>query len=181
MNKIHPFTVIHEDAEIGQNVTIWQFAAVLKGAKIGNNVSIGMCAEIGAGSEVGEGTRISRNVFFPSNSKVGKNCFFGPHCCFADDRYPVANNPSYLAEPPIIEDDVSVGMNATILPGVRLGKGCRVGAGAIVTRNVLPGQHVRGEPARAKAYSGIHHQEFHELAVPSALVADKNDSHLQPV
>ena len=48
----------------------------------------------------------------------------------------------------MIEDDVSIGANATILPGVRLGRGCVVGAGAVVTKDVPPGMTVIGNPAK---------------------------------
>ncbi len=51
-------------------------------------------------------------------------------------------------KPVVIEDDVFIGMNALILKGVRLGKGCVVGAGSVVTRDVPPYQVVGGNPAR---------------------------------
>jgi acetyltransferase-like isoleucine patch superfamily enzyme len=51
------------------------------------------------------------------------------------------------AAPVIIEDDVFIGMNALILKGVRLGAGCVVGAGSVVSRDVAPGTTVAGNPA----------------------------------
>ena len=51
-----------------------------------------------------------------------------------------------------MEDDVSIGANATILPGIKVGKGAFVAAGAVVTRDVPPGKLAQGNPAR-----------FHEL------------------
>jgi hypothetical protein len=50
--------------------------------------------------------------------------------------------------PIIIEDDVFVGMNALILKGVRLGRGCIVGAGSVVSHDVAPFSIVAGNPAR---------------------------------
>lgn len=172
------FNYIDQSAEIGEGTRAWHFCVVLANVRIGKRCNVGSFAEIGRGSVIGDDVRISSGVFLPSNSTVGNNVFLGPRCSFADDKHPIANNPSYYAQPPIIEDDVSVGMGAIILPGIRLGKGCRIGAGAIVTRDVPPKGHVRGEPAREKAYSGIHHVEFHELAVTPQ--AAKNDSHLMP-
>jgi maltose O-acetyltransferase len=67
---------------------------------------------------------------------------------FADDRYPRVNNPRYHAEPPTIEDDVAVGMGVVVLPGVTLGRGCVIGAGAVVTFDVPPYMTVVGNPAR---------------------------------
>ena len=59
-----------------------------------------------------------------------------------------ASSRGYTPHPPMIEDDVSIGAGAGILPGVRLGRGCLVGAGAVVTRDVEPYQTVVGNPAR---------------------------------
>jgi acetyltransferase-like isoleucine patch superfamily enzyme len=50
--------------------------------------------------------------------------------------------------PVVIEDDVFIGMNSLILKGVRLGKGCVVGAGSVVTRDVPSGMVAAGNPAR---------------------------------
>ncbi len=48
----------------------------------------------------------------------------------------------------MIESDVWIGANASILPGVRVGSGSVVGAGAVVTRDIPPGKVVVGVPAR---------------------------------
>ena len=48
----------------------------------------------------------------------------------------------------VVEDEVSIGSNATILCGLRIGRGARIGAGAVVTRDVPPGVTVAGNPAR---------------------------------
>jgi len=160
------FNFVDKTATIGQNVTIWHFAVLLADVKIGDNVSIGSRTEIGRGSTIGDNTRISSGVFLPSNSIIGKNCFIAPNVTFTDDRYPRAGNDSYHAEPPILEDGCSVGAGSVVLPGVTIGAGALVGAGSVVTRNVPPKGHVRGEPAREKAYSGVHREEFHELVAP---------------
>jgi len=67
---------------------------------------------------------------------------------FINDRYPVRREPHYWEEI-IIEDDVVIGSNATILP-CRIGKGTLVGGGAVVTKDVPPGKIVVGNPARIK-------------------------------
>ena len=164
------FNFVDKTAEIGLNVTIWHFAVVLADVKIGANVSIGSRTEIGKGSVIGPNTRISSGVFLPSNSVIGRDCFIAPNVTFTDDRYPRAGfTDSYLAEPPILEDGCSVGAGSVVLPGVRIGAGAMIGAGSVVTKDVPPKGHVRGEPAREKAYSGIHHVEFHELLTPQAI------------
>jgi UDP-2-acetamido-3-amino-2,3-dideoxy-glucuronate N-acetyltransferase len=170
---MHQFTnnalnFVDKTAEIGLNVSIWHWSVVLADVKIGDNVSIGSRAEIGKGSVIGPNTRISSGVFLPSNSVIGKNCFVGPNCTFTDDRVPKAGK-DYYAQPPILEDGCSVGAGCTVLPNVRIGAGALVGAGSVVTKDVPPKGHVRGEPAREKAYSGVRLETFNELATPHAI------------
>lgn len=69
-------------------------------------------------------------------------------CC--DDKFPRVNNAAYHAQPPVIEDDASIGAGAVLLPGVRIGRGALVGAGAVVTHDVPAGAVVYGCPARAE-------------------------------
>jgi acetyltransferase-like isoleucine patch superfamily enzyme len=158
-NNIHPtakigeYVVIDPTASVGENSVIWSHCRILANVVIGKDVSIGGGTEIGKGSVIGDHTRISTQCFLPSNSVVGKGCFFGPGARCADDSNPRANNPQYVAKPPVIEDGASIGMSAVILPGLRLGVGCMVAAGAIVTRDVKAHTLVRGEPSREKPYS----------------------------
>ena len=145
---IHATADVHESVTMGEDVHIWAGAGVMAGTVIGAHVSIGRHAELGRFCEIGEGTRISYGVFLPNHSRIGRGVFIGPGAIFTDDRYPKANNPWYRRESPIVEDDVSVGAGAVILPGVRLGQGCMVAAGAVVTHDVPPHVTVKGNPAR---------------------------------
>ena len=71
----------------------------------------------------------------------------GPLATATDDKNPRANNPAYKHEPPVLDDDVSVGAGAVLLPGVHLYMGSVVGAGAVVTKDVHPNVTVVGNPA----------------------------------
>ncbi len=175
---MYPSNFIDATVVIGEGTRIWHFAVILADVVIGENTNIGSHVEIGHGCKIGNRVRISHGVFLPPNSVVEDDVFLAPGVLASDDRYPRANNPDYHAQPPHFEQGCSVGIGSVILPGVRIGAGAMIGAGSIVTKDVPPKGHVRGEPAREKAYSGIHHVEFHELAVIP--VATKNDSHLMP-
>lgn len=146
-----PTSYIDGSAHVHYSVKVWHFAVILRGAEIGKNSSIGSHCEIGRGTKIGEATRISKGVFLPSNSVIGNNVFIGPNVTFTDDKYPRAGNTSYDARPPIVEDGASIGAGAVILPGVRIGANSLVGAGAIVTKDVPRGEHVRGTPARPQS------------------------------
>lgn len=145
-----PWAFIDPSATIGEGTVVWHWAVVLADVVIGRNCSVGACAEVGRGSVIGHRTRISHGVFLPSYSQLGDDVFIGPNVTCTDDRYPRAGNTDYRPLPPVIEDGASIGAGAVLLPGVRIGAGALIGAGAVVTRDVIPGQMVRGEPARVR-------------------------------
>lgn len=165
--KIGEYVVIDASASIGENSVIWHHCRILANVVIGKNVSIGGGTEIGTGSVIGDGTRISTQCFLPSNSVVGKRVFLAPQVCATDDMHPRAGNPSYEALPPTFEDGCAVGAQSVIRPGLTIGVGAMVGCGAIVTRDVLPHEHVRGEPARVKSYSKLQTETSFNMYAPN--------------
>jgi UDP-2-acetamido-3-amino-2,3-dideoxy-glucuronate N-acetyltransferase len=143
---------IDSTAIIGANVNVWHFAVVQAFARICDGVSIGSGAEIGKHSYIGNGSRIGAHAFLPAHTRIGENVFVGPNVTCTDDKHPVANNRNYKAQPPTIEDNAAIGAGAVILPGVHVGKGAMIGAGAIVTKNVAPNAIVRCEPANQRGF-----------------------------
>ncbi len=146
MPNIKPYTVIDPSVTFGVYSIVWHFTSIGFATTVGDNVVIGSHCYIGNNCTIGNEARIQTGVFLPNHSQIGERVFIGPHACFTDDRYPRVRS-LYNPQPPIIEDDASIGAGAVILPGVRLGKGCMVGAGAVVTHDVEPGARVVGTPA----------------------------------
>jgi len=103
---------------------------------------------IGNKVKIGDRCKIQAFAFIPEGVTIGDDVFIGPHVCFTNDKYPPSTNWSET----VVEDGVSIGANATILPGIRIGKGAMVGAGAVVSRNVEANTTVFGNPA-TKHYS----------------------------
>lgn len=149
--RIHPTAEVHHSARIGRDVTIWGCAAILHDAVLGDGVSVGRCSEIGHNTRIGDNSRIGYNVFIPNNSVIGKDVFIGPNVTFCDDMHPRIRKPwepPYKAQPPVIEDGAAIGAGVVVLPGIRIGKGAKVAAGSIVTKDVKDYGAVRGGPAR---------------------------------
>ena len=134
---------IGEWVVLGKDTRVWQYATICDGAEFGQRCVIGAGAWIGKGVRAGDDVRIQSGAFIPNGTQIGSRVFIGPNCSLTDDRYPIVNNADYKAEPPIIEDDVSIGAGAVILPGVKIWAGAMIGAGAVVTRDVAPGVLVR--------------------------------------
>jgi len=145
---IHKLAVVSQYAQLAKDTVVWSGAVVEGQVITGPGCVIGANVFVGAGSELGEAVRIQHGAFIPRHTKIGDYAFIGPNVTMTDDKYPRVNNPDYKAEPPTLDDFCSIGAGAVILPGVRIGKSARVGAGAVVTHDVPEGVLVVGVPAR---------------------------------
>jgi len=132
------------DCKVGKDTIIWNFVN-LYGCEIGNNCMIGAFVEIQSDVEIGNNVRISSHSFICSKVEIGNNVFIGHGVVFINDLFPPREEKYW--QKTIIEDGVSIGSNATILP-VRIGKNSIIGAGAVVTKDVPSGAVVAGNPAR---------------------------------
>ena len=138
---IHSLACI-ENAKLGEGVRVYQFASVVRGAKIGARTVIGPGACID-GSEIGEDCRVGAGFHMGPGFRVGNGVFLGPYAVLCNDAWPRAHKEGFDIErlengyAVIIEDGASLGVRATVLPGVRIGKRAMVAAGATVTRDVL--------------------------------------------
>ncbi len=120
----------------------------LYGCNIGANVFVGPFVEIQANATVDADSRVQSHAFICEGIHIGKRVFVGHGVIFINDRMPKANNPDWKLEETFVEDDVAIGSGAIIMCGLRLGAGCRISCGAVVTKDVAPGQTVIGVPAR---------------------------------
>ena len=120
--SIHALSDV-QTKDIGEGTRIWQFCVILQGAKIGMNCNICSHCFIENNVCVGNNVTIKCGVQLWDGVKVGNNVFIGPNATFCNDKHPISRNNTYKCLTTIIEDDVSIGVNATILPGIKLGLG----------------------------------------------------------
>ncbi|GLT17528.1 isomerase [Vibrio zhanjiangensis] len=144
---------ICESKNIGYGTKIWAFAHVLPGAKIGKNVNICDGVFIENDVVIGDNVTLKCGVQIWDGLRVGNNVFIGPNVTFANDKYPRSKCYPEEFSRTVIEDGASIGANATILPGLIIGKGSMIGAGSVVTRNVPPNATVIGNPAKIINYN----------------------------
>lgn len=112
--------------------------------RIGREVKVHSHVWIGREAVIGDNALIQAFAFIPDGVYIGDNVFIGPRVTFTNDKHP----PSTRWDRTVVEDDVSIGAGAIILPGLQLGKGCKIGAGAVVTKSVPPGEVWVGNPAK---------------------------------
>jgi acetyltransferase-like isoleucine patch superfamily enzyme len=139
-------TVIYAGTVIGDRFNSGHGALIREDNLIGDDCSVGTNAVLEVGNRIGSGTRIHSGCFL-AHVTLGARVFLGPHVVFTDDPHPMC--PRYLdcVLGATVEDDVSIGANATILPGLRIGAGSLIGAGSVVTKDVEAGVVVAGNPA----------------------------------
>lgn len=118
----------------------------LYGCEIEDNCFVGPFVEIQNDVKIGPGTRIQSHSFICSKVRIGKDVFVGHGVMFINDKYPVRRDPKEWGEV-IIEDNVIIGSNATILP-CKVGRSSLIGAGSVVTKDVPPNKIVTGNPAK---------------------------------
>lgn len=140
---IHALTDVQSD-NIGNNTNIWQFCVVLPAARIGDNCNICSHCFIENDVLIGNNVTIKCGVQIWDGIIIEDNVFIGPNVTFCNDKYPKSKNKKFECQATIIRQGASIGANATILPGVEIGNNALIGAGAIVTKDVLPEALIKG-------------------------------------
>lgn len=115
-------------------------------ASIGEGCKIHSHVWIGEGVKIGKNCKVQAFSFIPSGVIIGNNVFIGPRVTFTNDKRPPSQGQSW--EMILVQDGVSIGAGAIILPGIVLKTGCTIGAGAVVTKDVEEYTTVVGNPAR---------------------------------
>jgi len=123
-------------------------AVIDPSAQIGEGTKICDFAWIGPNVKIGKGCKVQAFAFIPENVVIGDNVFIGPHVVFTNDKHPPSHGAWKNTRPTIVEDGVSIGAGAVILPSVSIGKGAVIGAGAIVTKDVPDNATVMGVAAK---------------------------------
>lgn len=138
---IHPLALV--ECDIPESCKVWQFASVIRGATLGDECSVGACAIVD-GASLGRGSSVGHGASVHPGTAAGRDVFIGPGAVICNDSWPRTHKRGWkMPEQPtvIIEDGASIGANATVLPGVRIGKNAMIAAGAVVTCDV-PANHV---------------------------------------
>ncbi|GLR10865.1 dTDP-6-deoxy-3,4-keto-hexulose isomerase [Mixta theicola] len=148
---IHPLSDV-KSKNIGSETRVWQFAVILENASIGRNCNICAHSLIENDVVIGDNVTVKSGVYLWDGITVEDNVFIGPCVAFANDKYPRSKqHPSEFVKT-LIKEGASLGANATILPGIVIGKKAMVGAGAVVTKDVPDYAVVVGNPARIVKY-----------------------------
>lgn len=147
------------DVKLGKDVRLHGFVN-LYGCEIGDECSIGTFVEIQKGVRLGKRVKVQSHTFICEGVDIADEVFVGHGVMFINDRYPRAttkegemkSEDDWSLERTVVELRASIGSNATILCGVKIGEDAVIGAGSVVTKDVPPKAVVAGNPARLIRY-----------------------------
>lgn len=146
---VHPTAFVDGGSAIGKGTKIWHFSHIMKDTTIGENCVIGQNVMIAPDVIVGNACKIQNNVSLYKGVVLEEGVFCGPSCVFTNVHNPRAEveRKDEFRET-YVERGVTIGANATIICGNRLGAYSLIGAGAVVTKDVKPHAVVVGNPAK---------------------------------
>lgn len=159
----HPTAVLDAGCRVGAGSRIWHFCHLAAGAVLGESCSLGQNVFVADGVTLGCNVKVQNNVSLYSGVVCEDDVFLGPSVVFTNVRNPRSAVPRrgeghYL--PTYLERGVSIGANATIVCGVRLGRYAFVGAGSVITKNVPAFALVYGNPARQRGWLSAHGEKL---------------------
>jgi UDP-2-acetamido-3-amino-2,3-dideoxy-glucuronate N-acetyltransferase len=145
--SVHPSSIIDSGASIGEGTRIWHFCHIMPLAVIGKNCNIGQNVFIDNGVKVGNGVKIQNNVSLYNGVELADDVFIGPSVVFTNvinPRSAIERKDEFRAT--WVGKGATIGANATIVCGVKIGEYALIGAGAVVTRDVDAYAVIVGNP-----------------------------------
>ncbi len=145
----HETAVIDEGVEIGKGTRIWHFSHLMTGCKLGEGCNLGQNVVVSPDVTLGNNVKVQNNVSIYTGVICEDDVFLGPSMVFTNvvnPRSAVVRRDEYVKT--VVEKGATIGANATIVCGNKIGKFAFIGAGAVVTREVLPYALVVGNPSR---------------------------------
>jgi len=140
--------MVDNDVILGDNVKIFDEKLVnIFGCTISDNSFVGPFVEITRNTKIGKNCIIESHSFLCDSVILEDNVFIGHGVMFTNDLYPqVGVDVKFL--PTIVKKNASIGSNATIIAGIKIGQFSVIGAGSVVTKDVDDFSIIAGNPAK---------------------------------
>ncbi|GAB4413730.1 MAG: acyltransferase [Bacteroidia bacterium] len=158
----HETALVEQPVEIGDNTKIWHFCHVMQDVRMGAGCSLGQNVFVGKGVVLGNNVKVQNNVSIYEGVICEDDVFLGPSMVFTNIRNPrsaVVRKGQYSVT--YLEQGATIGANATIVCGTRLGRYCFIGAGTVVTKDVPAYALVVGNPGRQIGWMSEYGHRLH--------------------
>lgn len=164
----HETAVIDAGCKIGKDTKIWHFTHIMPDCVIGEHCNLGQNVVVMPGVILGNNVKVQNNVSIYTGVICEDDVFLGPSMVFTNVINPrSAVNRKEQYKKTYVEKGATIGANATIVCGVKIGRFAFIGAGAVVTRDVAPYSLVVGNPARPMGWMSEygHRLNFNEKGI----------------
>lgn len=158
----HPTAIIDEGCEIGSGTKIWHFSHIMTGCKMGEKCNIGQNVVVSPGVILGNNVKVQNNVSIYEGVTCDDDVFLGPSMVFTNvinPRSAVNRRGQYSRTH--VGKGVSIGANATIVCGHDIGEYAFIGAGAVVTKTILPYALIVGNPGKQIGWMSEYGHRLH--------------------
>lgn len=145
----HDTAVIDDNCKIGEGTKIWHFSHIMSGSELGANCNIGQNVVVSPGVVLGQNVKVQNNVSIYTGVVCENDVFLGPSMVFTNiinPRSAIIRKEQYADT--LVEQGASIGANATIVCGNKIGKFALIGAGTVITKEVKPYALVVGNPGK---------------------------------
>ncbi|MFH1850493.1 MAG: acyltransferase [archaeon] len=145
---IRSHTVIYSGNRIGSCFQTGHHVNIRECNEIGDNVSIGTGSVVEHHVKIEDNVRIHSNAFICEFTVLRKGCWIGPGVIMTNAKYPASVRSKENLTAPEIGEGAIIGGNASVLPGVRIGRNALIGAGSVVTKDIPENAVASGNPAK---------------------------------
>ncbi|MBA3446002.1 MAG: N-acetyltransferase [Pseudaminobacter sp.] len=157
MIHIHESAFVDPGARIGAFTSVWHFCHVEVRALVGENCNLGQNVYIGNEAVVGNGCSLGNSVSVFSHVELGDFVFCAPFMVFTHISFPrAAVNRRQVFKKTIVGTGATLGANSTVLPGITIGMGTFLAAGATLTRSCKDWAMMVGSPARQVGWASAY-------------------------
>ncbi|AWX44536.1 UDP-2-acetamido-3-amino-2,3-dideoxy-glucuronate N-acetyltransferase [Flagellimonas maritima] len=145
----HETAVIDKGCSIGKDTKIWHFSHIMSNSVLGEKCNLGQNVVVSPNVILGNNVKVQNNVSIYTGVICEDDVFLGPSMVFTNilnPRSAIIRRDDYVKT--LVEKGASIGANATIICGNKIGEYALIGAGAVVTKDVKPYALLVGNPAK---------------------------------
>ncbi len=158
----HETVVVDAPCQIGKGTKVWHFSHIMANSQIGENCNIGQNVVISPQVVIGNNCKIQNNVSVYTGVICEDDVFLGPSMVFTN----VINPRAFVCrksefKTTIVRKGATIGANATVICGCEIGAYAMIGAGAVVTKDVLPYALMVGNPAKQIGWVSEYGEKLH--------------------
>jgi UDP-2-acetamido-3-amino-2,3-dideoxy-glucuronate N-acetyltransferase len=174
----HETAIIDEGCTIGEGTKIWHFSHIMKGCTMGEKCNIGQNVVVSPDVVLGNNVKVQNNVSIYTGVSCDDDVFLGPSMVFTNvinPRSAVNRKNEYMKTH--VGKGATIGANATIVCGHDIGAYAFIGAGAVVTKEILPYALVVGNPAKQLGWMSEYGQRLNFDKTGIAICSESNEKY----